>query len=287
MQTLEGKVAVVTGAASGIGRALATRFGSEGMRVVLADIEPEALDNAVSELGDAGVTALAVTTDVRKAEDLEELARRTLEAFGTADVLCNNAGVAAGGLSWEQPVCDYEWVLGVNTMGVLHGIRAFVPIMLAQDTEAHIVNTASMAALVSAPYSAPYTMSKQATMALSESLYHELTLAGSKIGVTVLCPELIDTAIGNSERNRPPEFQRRTDDETASPERELFETALRASTATGIDAGHMAERVIQAIGSNRFYALAEKGDPWREACHSRLDDIREQRNPTFVSPVTF
>ena len=178
MKELRGKVAVVTGAASGIGRALAGRFAAEGMKVVLADVEGPALAKAESELRAGGATVLAVAADVARAEAVDALAARTLEAFGGVHVLCNNAGVYASGLSWERPLADWEWVLGVNLWGVIHGVRAFVPIMLRQGSEAHIVNTASVAGLISGPFSAPYNVSKYGVVALSESLHYELALAG-------------------------------------------------------------------------------------------------------------
>jgi NADP-dependent 3-hydroxy acid dehydrogenase YdfG len=152
MRELSGKVAVVTGAASGIGFALASRFATEGMQVVLADIETEALERANADLAATGAATLAVRTDVTVAESVEELARRAVERFGRIDVACNNAGVLSAGLSWEASLADYEWILGVNMWGVIHGVRTFVPIMLAQDSEAHIVNTSSMAGLTTLPY---------------------------------------------------------------------------------------------------------------------------------------
>jgi NAD(P)-dependent dehydrogenase (short-subunit alcohol dehydrogenase family) len=151
MQELRGRVAVVTGAASGIGRALAERFAAEGMKVVLADVEPGALADAAHALARAGAETLAVETDVSRAEQVEALARRTLDAFGAVHVVCNNAGVFAGGPCWEAPLADYEWLLGVNVWGVIHGIRSFVPILLEQGDEGHVVNTASMAAVTTLP----------------------------------------------------------------------------------------------------------------------------------------
>jgi NAD(P)-dependent dehydrogenase (short-subunit alcohol dehydrogenase family) len=284
MKTFEGKVAVVTGAASGIGRALALRFGREGMKVVLADVESGALAQAKAELTQAGVESIAVKTDVMQADALHSLAEQTLDEFGAAHILCNNAGVFAGGLSWEAPLSDYEWVLGVNVWGVLHGIRAFVPIMLEQDTECHIVNTASMAAVTTSPLAAAYYMSKHAVLSLSETLYHELSQRGSKIGVSALCPELISTGIGKAQRNRPEHLQRK-DGEGDTPETAAVEGAINAMIdAQGAPPERMAERVVEGIRDNRFYILSEPGDGWRTACNTRLEDIRSARNPSLVVP---
>lgn len=278
MTDLEGKVAVVTGAASGIGRALADKFGEQGMRVVVADVQRDALETTAGALAGRGVEVLAVPTDVSRAEDVERLAAQTLDRFGTVDVVCNNAGVFAGGLCWESPVEDYEWVMGVNVWGVIHGIRTFVPIMLGQDREAHIVNTASMAAVTSGPLSGVYSMSKHAVLSLTESLYHELTMRQSKIGVSVLCPEAVDTGIGFSGRNRP----ERSRPPTASGESEAVEELLRHYTSKGARPEILAERTLQAIRDSRFYVLSD-GD-WRRMCEARLEDIRLTRNPTYVAP---
>jgi len=278
VEKLSGKVAVVTGAASGIGLALAKRLGAEGMKLVLADVEPAALAGAQQALAGAGVPCITVPTDVSRADAVQALAERTLDAFGAVHVVCNNAGVFAGGLSWEAPLTDYEWVLGVNTWGVIHGIKSFVPILLRQDEPGHVVNTASMAALTSGPLSAAYFMSKHAVLALSESLYLELHLKHAKVGVSVVCPELIATRIGDADRNRPPHLKR--GDEPASPERALIEGAIRTATQSqGISPDAIAERTLAAIREDRFYVLAPAGNPWREACHTRLDAIRNERNP--------
>jgi NAD(P)-dependent dehydrogenase (short-subunit alcohol dehydrogenase family) len=278
MQELRGKVAVVTGAASGIGLALAKRLGAEGMKLALADVEPAALAGAQQALEGAGVACVAVQTDVTRADAVAALAERTLEAFGRVHVVCNNAGVFAGGLSWEAPLSDYEWVLGVNTWGVIHGVRTFVPILLRQGEPGHVVNVASMAALTSGPLSAAYFMSKHAVLALSESLYLELRQKGAPIGVSVVCPELIATRIGDAERNRPAHWKR--GDAPASLERDLVEGAIRTATQTqGAPPERIAERTLAAIRADRFYVLAPEGDPWRTACHARLDAIRAERNP--------
>ena len=204
MRELRGKVAVVTGAASGIGRAMAERFAREGMKVVLADVQEKPLAEAREASAAAGAEVIAVPTDVSKWEQVEALARRAVEAFGAAHVLCNNAGVAVGGVAWETPVADWEWILGVNQWGVVHGIRAFVPRMIAQG-EGHVVNTASMAGLVSAPGMSAYCATKHAVVTISECLHHDFAITGNAgtMHVSVLCPGWVKTNIAESVRNRP------------------------------------------------------------------------------------
>ncbi|MCP5057497.1 MAG: SDR family NAD(P)-dependent oxidoreductase [bacterium] len=276
MEELRGRVAVVTGAASGIGLALGRRFAAEGMRVVLADIESEALEGARRELCNSGAEAIAVQTDVSQPDALSALAQATLDAFGKVHVLCNNAGVFAAGASWQVPLSDYEWVFGVNLWGVIHGIQAFVPIMLEQDEPAHIVNTASMAGVTRAPMVSAYYMSKHAVLSLSETLY--LELENAPIGVSVLCPEVISTRIGDSDRNRPPHLKRGEDADLTTSQ--LVESVLSTATDQGLDPSTMAERAVKAIQDNQLYILSEEGGAWRAACNARLDDLRLARNPT-------
>src|SRR5581483_2374453 len=227
MKDLVDKVAVVTGAGRGIGRALATRVDAEGMKVVAADVEQRALDAVAAEVAQAGAKVLAVRTDVSQARDVEALAAKTVDAFGAVHVLCNNAGVVAGGAFWELTAGDWEWVVGVNLWGVIHGTRVFVPIMRAQDTECHIVNTASMAGLVSSPYNAVYAVTKHAVVALSESLHHDLTVWSSKIRVSVLCPGWVNTRIFEADRNRPEALRAPRPDRTPTPMEAAMEQAAR------------------------------------------------------------
>lgn len=282
MKEFTGKVAVVTGAASGIGRALAERFAREGMKVVLADIELNAAREVEKQLVEAGSEAISVRCDVTQADSVADLAAATLDAFGKVHVVCNNAGVFAGGVSWESPVSDYEWVLGVNTWGVIHGIRTFIPILLEQGEECHVVNTASMAGVTSAAFTAAYYMSKHAVMALSESVFLELKAKEASVGVSVLCPEVISTGISRSERNRPEHLKRPDGEE--HPEQDFVEGAIDQMISSGLNPSVMADRVVAAIRENRFYILSEEGGSWRQACNQRLDDLRLGRNPSGAQP---
>jgi NAD(P)-dependent dehydrogenase (short-subunit alcohol dehydrogenase family) len=255
MQDLKGKVAVVTGAASGIGRGLAERFAAEGMRVVMGDVEQPALDDAAREVAATGAEVLAVRTDVSKAADVQALADATMARFGAVHVLCNNAGVGGGGpqASWESSLVDWEWVLGVNLWGVIHGVRAFVPLMLRGGDEGHIVNTASVAGLIAGAGGAAYTTSKFGVVGYSEALYQELKAAsGGKIGVSVLCPALTNTRIVESGRNHP-------DGPTAEPASGTAERAMldmiKGIFAGGMHPSETAGFVVDAIRDERFYVL--------------------------------
>ena len=202
MKQFRDRVAVVTGGASGIGFAVAERLAAEGMKLVLADVEPGALDGAVKKLEAGGAAVLGVRTDVSQAADVERLAAKTLERFGGVHVVFNNAGVAVTGEAWENSLADWEWVLGVNLWGVIHGIRTFVPILLRQNEPGHVVNTASMAGLTSNPGLAIYNVTKHAVVTLTETLHGDLALRGAPIKASVLCPGFINTRIMDAARNR-------------------------------------------------------------------------------------
>jgi NAD(P)-dependent dehydrogenase (short-subunit alcohol dehydrogenase family) len=280
MTELTGKVAVVTGAASGIGRAMAARFAAEGMKVVLADVEEAALAAAVTTMTASGAAAIGVPTDVARAADVEALARAALRAYGGVHVVCNNAGVVAAGVSWERSVADWEWVLGVNLWGVIHGIRVFVPIMLEQGTEGHVVNTASMAGLVSGPLNAIYNVTKHGVVTLSETLHQDLQLRGAPIGVSVLCPGWVNTRIMDADRNRPTASAAGAAART--PEEAALEQAVRQLLATGLPPTQVAAQVVDAIRARRFYILTHP--EWKGLIRARLEDILAERTP---GPVSF
>jgi NAD(P)-dependent dehydrogenase (short-subunit alcohol dehydrogenase family) len=282
MDDFTGKTAVVTGAASGIGFAMAQRFASEGMRVVLADIEEGALEAAVDQIVSSGAEAIGIHTDVSDAASVAALGERAVRELGGIHVACNNAGVFTGGLLWQQSLADYEWTMGVNLWGVIHGIRTFIPIMLAQDTECHLVNVASMAGLTAMPFAGIYHMTKHAVLALSESLYHELAVTTDLVKVSVLCPEMVKTGIADCERNRPSQHTK-PGDIVETDERQMVMESIRDTVEIGLDPSVMADRVVRAIRSGAFYILSE--DAWRDAAHQRMDLIREGRNPEFTPPV--
>ncbi len=276
MHDFDGKTAVVTGAASGIGRGLAGRFARAGMQVVLADIEEEPLKRAVRELEQDGHRALGVVTDTMRRESVEALAERAQGEFGKVHVLCNNAGVASRGDSgrgrpvWEVPDADWQWVLGVNFWGVLYGLQVFVPRMLEHGEEGHIVNTASLAALM--PGGGAYGVSKHGVLVLSEALHQNLRDRGSRIGASVLCPGFVNTRIFDAERNRPREFG----SELPQPD----EGALAAATAMlarGKQPAEVADIVFEAIREDHFYILPHPA--WDDVVRGRVEHVLAREAP--------
>ena len=275
MQEFKGKVAVITGAASGIGRGIAERCVREGMKVALADIDEDDLAKAETELKTAGGSVLAVRTDVSKRTDVELLAQKALDAFGAVHLLFNNAGVGAGGAPWEATWNDWEWVIGVNLWGVIHGVKVFTPLMLAQNTECHIINTSSSAGLVVGGGSAPYSVTKHAVVALSESLYLALEQRNSLVKVSVLCPGLARTNIANAERNRPAELH--NEPVPMTPEIQAGLAAFKAALATGMSPDQIADLVFDAIRKEQFYVLTDPA--WTEVIQLRTDKLLRMENP--------
>lgn len=277
MRDLAGRVAVITGATGGLGKALARRFASAKMKLVLADLDADALALAVTELERGDTPAIGVRTDVRKAADVEALAARTLETFGAVHLVCNNAGVAPVGTAWESTAADWEWVLGVNLWGVIHGVRVFTPIMLDQGDEGHIVNTASVAGLVAPPGMAAYNVSKHAVVALTESLHHDLVARGAKIHCTVVCPAYFPSGIADSAQTRPAELAEpgRTKSES---QRALEENLRKAVMAGKLSADDIAAAVFEAVREERFYVLTHPRI--KPAIEWRMQDILAERTPT-------
>jgi NAD(P)-dependent dehydrogenase (short-subunit alcohol dehydrogenase family) len=281
MKNVEGRVAVVTGAASGIGRAMARVFGAAGMKIALADVEAGALRETRQEVAADGVDAAAFVCDVSQPDAVHKLAEDVRSAFGAVHVVCNNAGVFCGGTTWGTSLNDYEWVVNVNVWGVIHGIRTFVPILLEQNEPAHVVNTASMAGLTTGPMTAAYFMSKHAVVSISESLYHELSAReGCPVGVSVVCPELVNTRIFHAERNRPPHLKRDAHEDLPD-ETVQVETAVSNVASLGVDPRVLAERTLAAVRENRFWVLPPEGDPWRVAARLRNQSIDDATNPTL------
>ena len=284
MKEFKDKVAVVTGAASGIGRGIAERCAQEGMKVVLADIEEAALMKASNELRANGAETVALETDVSKADHVERLALETLDRFGVVHLLFNNAGVDTLSWIWKYTTSDWEWLLGVNLWGVIHGIRVFVPIMLEQDVDCHIVNTASLAGLMSYPSSGIYQVTKHAVVSLSETLYHELNQIDAKVHVSVLCPAGVRTRIAESGRNRPGgTVQTSTPSGSGHDDTELGKRFWQRIRAEALEPKQVADIVFKAIREVRFYILTHP--EYNEAIRIRLEDILEGRNPTSAYTV--
>lgn len=256
MQDVRGKVAVVTGGASGIGRAMAEAFTAAGMRVVIADVEATALERTAAELGVRGVRI-----DVTKPEDLESLAQTVKDEFGTCHVLCNNAGVGGGGLLQELTMRDWKWVIDVNLWGVIHGLQSFLPMLLGNPDGGHVVNTASMAGLSPLPGAAPYSASKYAVVGISETMREEFR--GTGVGVSVLCPGFVKTNIFSSQRNRPQELRNETKKTAA---RTANEDMIRLVNETAIDPAEVASKVLHAIVNDEFWIFTHPDllEPYRQ-----------------------
>jgi len=278
MKQFEGKTAVVTGAASGIGRALAERFAQARMQVVLADIEKDALDRAVQELEQRQHRVIGVVANTMVRESVEALAKRAIDEFGKVHIVCNNAGIAAmaSGIKpiWEVSDRDWQWVMGVNFYGVLYGIQAFVPHMLAHGEEGHIVNTASLAGLM--PGGGTYGVSKHGVLSLTETLHQNLTMQGAKIGASVLCPGFVNTNIFDAERNRPKEL-------AAAPGAAIPGMAEigRNMLAAGKQPAEVADIVFRSIEQNHFYILPHPA--WDPIVRGRVDAVLTREAPMTLN----
>jgi NAD(P)-dependent dehydrogenase (short-subunit alcohol dehydrogenase family) len=279
VKELKGRVAVVTGGASGIGQGMARALAAEGMKIVVADIEAEARDRAVEDLMEHGAEAIGVECDVAQKASLEAVREAALSAFGAVHVVCNNAGVAGGqpGPIWAAPQDDWDWVLGVNLLGVVHGIQTFVPLLIEQGEGGHIVNTASLAGLIEG--TGIYGVSKQACVGLSETLWRDLEATKSGVSASVLCPGWVNTRIMESERNRP---------EAPRPEVEIPAEALamrnlvKSFLEKGLDPLDVGRRVAQAIQDKTFYILTHPS--WNNMIRNRMENILASRDPVPVPP---
>jgi NAD(P)-dependent dehydrogenase (short-subunit alcohol dehydrogenase family) len=278
---LQGGVAVITGAASGFGLEACRIAAARGMKVVMADVQADALDSAAGHIRALGAEVLPFRLDVSKAAEVEALGAATLAHFGTPNFVFNNAGVGAGGLIWEHTARDWDWVIGVNLMGVAHGVRVFTPLMLAAAAadpgwRGHIVNTASMAGLLNAPNMGVYNASKHAVVSMSETLHQDLTLVTDQLHAHVLCPFFVPTGIHQSERNRPADLAA-----AAAPTRsQLIAQAMseQAVTKGRVTAAQVAQWVFDAMDERRFYIYSHPKS--LASVQTRLEDIMTPRNPT-------
>ena len=282
MKNFKGGSAVITGAASGFGLEASRIAAGRGMNVVMADVQQDALDAAAAEVTALGAQVLAVRLDVSKAHEVEALGAAAFKRFGAPNFVFNNAGVGAGGLIWEHTLKDWEWVVGVNLMGVAHGVRVFTPMMLAAARadpawQGHIVNTASMAGLLNAPNMGVYNVTKHAVVALSETLYQDLALVTDQIGASVLCPFFVPTGITQSQRNRPADLL----DSAAKPTRsQLIGQAMsnKAVSSGKVNAAQVAQFVFDAMDAGRFYIYSHPKS--LASVQTRMQDIMGARNPT-------
>ncbi len=283
MREFKDKVAVVTGGASGIGLGMATKLAEQGMKLVLADVEVPALEKAAAAFESDGTEVLAVPTDVSSEEAMDALAARTFERFGAVHVVCNNAGVGGGGTMWELTSKDWEWVMGPNLWGVIHGVRVFGKHLVEQD-DGHFVNTASMAGMISVGGMGPYNVTKHAVVTLSETLFAELQGVGSKVGVSVLCPGFVNTRIFESDRNRPEDLQNESEPEVTEEmvaQREMAAEFMKQAMPTS----QVAEMVFDAIREQKLYILTHAGS--ETSIRTRMEAIVEGRNPEPILPTAF
>jgi short-subunit dehydrogenase len=270
-----GKVAVVTGAASGIGEALGRAFVGEGMNVMLADVRLEQLDAVADELRHTGATVATSQVDVTDADAVQHLAQRTVADLGRVDVVCNNAGVLVRGAVADTPDEDWRWALDVHFWGILHGIRAFLPILQKQDS-GHIINTSSMSALISSPFSAPYIASKAAGLALTESLFLELKSAQSNVAISIVLPETVATNLAQAELNRPSHYGQ------SHPNEEMIQATHDMFQQTGTPPGDVAARVIEALQTKRFWILPPTEDSMMQFALERQHRLELREDPRSI-----
>lgn len=282
MDSFEGKTAVITGAASGIGLAMAHRFAREGANVVMSDLSPEPLEAAVEAVAQTGGTAIGFVADASKADEVEALAARADEVYGRTHILCNNAGVAMGGVLWENSLADWDWVLGVNLYGVVHGIRSFVPRMLEHGERSAIVNTASFSGLSSQPAMGIYGVSKHGVLTMTETLFYELEAVKANIQAHALCPGWIQTGINQSDRTAPDGVSSMPDE--ASPLARTVSAYVSQAVEEGKPPELVADMVADGIKANRFYIITHP--EWLGMVKVRMTDILQQQNPSWRSPIT-
>ena len=276
MDQFENKVAVITGGGSGFGREFALKGAALGMKLVLADVDVKGLAETVEMVRKLGAEALGVPTDVSDAEQVDALARATLDTFGGVHLLFNNAGVGTGGFVWESSANDWAWVFGVNVMGVANGVRAFTPLMLEQNEPAHIVNTASVAGFLASPAMGVYNASKHAVVALTETLYHDLAIVGGPVGCSLLCPAFVPTGIAQAERSRPEGLR---NDSPLTVSQQMADRQLTKAVESGrVSAKDVAEMTFDAVREQRFYVLTHP--KILASVQLRFDDILGLRNPT-------
>ena len=289
METMKNRVAVVTGAASGIGKALSLAFAAEGSSVVLADVEDEALAAAKAEVEALGVTALAVKTDVTDEEAVADLCSATLEAFGEVHILCNNAGVGGGGLIKNQQLVDWKWVIDVSLWGVINGLHHFLPHLIEAE-DSHVVSTASVAGLMAVPGLAPYNAAKYGVVAIMETLHHEMMRdEEANLGVSVLCPGVVRTNIATAQRNRPEHLRRQKGESgsnaaKAPEEARKRNSAIAAALENGMEPSDVASQVVNAIYDRRFWVLSHP-ELLGEINH-RNQELAALKNPTLISDFT-
>jgi len=282
MRDFKGKVAVITGAASGIGRGIARQCAAEGMKVALADIDEEGLHGLSRELLDQGASVEVFVTDVRDFKSVDALAHSSQDVFGSVHLVFNNAGVMLGGYAWERSEDDWRWVLDVNFFGVVNGLRAFIPLLLEQGEEAHVVNTASIGGLMVGPFLSPYIVSKHAVVALTESVYYELQTLDAEVGISALCPGAISTGIVDSERIRPED---RSEKAPLGSELERnFDDMLTQGVQAGLNPDEVGPIVFSALRDKRFWIYTHPME--EESILPRAKSIIEGSNPLYAPELT-